>query len=460
MAQRGTLADTTAKWKDYALYVLRHQSQLHTAILGAVLAAVAYKLLALPGAARLPGAGLALFAAVVGAYEAWEHLQRYRFAGHAHIKPLAQVEIGADTKIAPDALQPSPGQRAMGFTGRYTGANRVFCSDRLDADLLERDWSILVDQDRLGRVRRLVREHREHGLAYLTALLRDAGRNGALLVNEDKLCLADELSAQVVHCHRAGYFDSLCTNNASMVSLVEGHRISHPYTPDSTLYPVAHGVEGYYLQDLHEADLCNGIGVSTLAITADRCFVLGQQTRKNVQSPGMLICTASGSCDYADLNAASLRRTLVGAMERELAEECHARGGRGLPPSAGGLAAETRIIGFFRWLQRGGKPEFIGISRLRVDARVLAPDGFEVAGIVGQTHAGEPVRRRNQFPVPTLADLPRAIADIRHLFEGDETVQPLRPALPLRRILDVLEHLHATRPQVLHEILYGEPSAP
>ncbi len=460
MAQRGTLRVTAAKWRDYTLYVLLHQSPLHTLMLAAVLAAVAYKLLALPGAARLPGTWLAVFAAAVGLFEGWEHLQRYRFAGHAKIKPLAQVEIGAETRVAPDALQPSPGQHAMGFAGRYTGADRVFSSDRLDADLLTRDWSIVVDPDRLGRVRRLVRKHHAHGLAYLTALLRDAGRNGALLVNEDKLCLADELETQVVHCHRAGYFDSLCTNNASMVSLVEGHRVSHPYTPDSTLFPVARGAQGYYLQDLHEADLCNGIGVSTLAITADRRLVLGQQTRRNVQSPGMLICTASGSCDYADLDAASLRRTVVRAMERELDEECLARGRHGLPLPAGGLAAETRIVGFFRWLQRGGKPEFVGLSRLRVDARVLAPDGFEVAGIVGQTRDGDPVRRPNQFPVPTLADLPQAIADIRRLFDGDDTVQPLRPALPLRRILDVLERLHATQPRLLHEILYGEPPAP
>jgi hypothetical protein len=65
----------------------------------------------------------------------------------------------------------------------------------------------------------------------------------------------------------------------------------------------------------------------------------------------------------ADLMAAgdhaSLQDVLVHGMQRELCEET----GIGLDD-----VLETRVIGFGRWLERGAKPEFFAVTRLKIPA--------------------------------------------------------------------------------------------
>ena len=343
----------------------------------------------------------------------------------------------------------------MGFAPRYSGADRVFVSESLDHELLSRDWRISVDSEKPARVAALVRKHRDHALAFLAVQLRGTLKTGALLVNEDKLCLGDELSGDSVRGYRGGYFDSLCTNEACTAILTSGHRSSRPYQ-GHPLFPLAVDVAGYFLEDLHEADVNNHIGVSTLAVTADRHILVWQQTPKNIQDPGKIISTGSGSCDFSDLKLSSLRQTIVGAMERELREESKVHVPARAAVERERFVRSTSVIGFFRWLQRGGKPEFVGISQLSVDLAALRPDGFEVAAITGYTLAGDPVKLANAFPVRTLDEVPHAIADIRRLFEGSEALKPIPVSLPLRRILDVLELLHRTDRDKLRVVLYGD----
>lgn len=454
MPTRGALSDNGRKWRDYAWYLVRRQSGRSTAFLGIVAGVLVYKLSGLPSAEQLSTFVVTGVVALVGAVEAWEHWQRFRFAERAEIRRTCTVDVGGSTQVHLDHLQPSRRQRALGFGTAYAGADRIIASDALDRALLERDWRVEPDTGKPQRVRALVRQHREHALAFLAALMARTRTTGALLINEDKLCLDDELeNDHVVRCHRGNYFDSLCTNEASTAVLEQGGRQSRPFH-GRTLYPLARDVDGYYLEDLNEADVDNHIGVSTLAITRDRHFVIWQQSDRNLQSPGTIISTGSGSCDYADLQPASLLRTVCGAMERELREECSKRSGlpRGAAPD--GLV-QTRVIGFFRWLQRGGKPEFIGVSRLALNVADMRPDGFEVGAIIGRTATGEQVKLQNCFAVPSLDDVVPAIQDIRRLLAGGGGIEPLPMSLPLRRILDVLEELHRSNPHALDDILYG-----
>jgi len=118
---------------------------------------------------------------------------------------------------------------------------------------------------------------------------------------------------------------------------------------------------GGRIRDLSQSWLANVIGISTLAITADRQLLIVRQTPHNTESGDRLAPSGSGSVDAVDLaDAADLRSLVVGAMERELREEC-------CLPARTPLA--TRLTGFARWLERGGKPEFYAVTRVGITAR-------------------------------------------------------------------------------------------
>lgn len=57
-----------------------------------------------------------------------------------------------------------------------------------------------------------------------------------------------------------------------------------------------------------------------------------------------------------------LHTAVIAGMERELREET------GLLP---GEIVSTRLTGFARWMERGAKPEFFGITALSVDGATL-----------------------------------------------------------------------------------------
>ena len=125
------------------------------------------------------------------------------------------------------------------------------------------------------------------------------------------------------------------------------------------------GTPGGHLRTLAESALANAIGVSTLAVTADGAFVLVRQSRLNVTSPMLLAPSGSGSLDPRDLGrrTATLQDILRRGMHRELREEMAIR----LDEIKG-----TTVTGFARWLDRGAKPEFFGLTRLLVTGDDLA----------------------------------------------------------------------------------------
>jgi hypothetical protein len=164
-----------------------------------------------------------------------------------------------------------------------------------------------------------------------------------------------------IELHTARFFDSQCSNDLCAL------RITHRDTgvecdPRRSLLAAPEG----HLRTLAESALANAIGVSTLAVTADGAFVLARQSRLNVASPMLLAPSGSGSLDPRDLGrrrTAPLQDILRRGMHRELREETAIR-----PDEIKG----TTVAGFARWLDRGGKPEFFGLTQLSVTEDDLA----------------------------------------------------------------------------------------
>ncbi len=130
------------------------------------------------------------------------------------------------------------------------------------------------------------------------------------------------------------------------------------------------GNGGYSLTRFENNSLSNQIGASTLAFTSDGFLLLVEQTKENLQSPGRLVPSASGSLDWADIGGkmqGDLLEVIRIGAGRELVEECglHALGhARHQRP----IKFNMIVYAYGRYMvDRGGKPEFFCLARL--DAR-------------------------------------------------------------------------------------------
>ncbi len=155
------------------------------------------------------------------------------------------------------------------------------------------------------------------------------------------------------------YYALLCSNYLFGWRVLD--RATGALNLDGSLLP--YGEDGRLLP-LSQSRLANVIGVSTLALTTDRRLVLAWQQPEGEAGPGGLAAPAgSGSVDLIDVDdtppGALFTDFISSAMRRELMEESH------LNPDQLG---KTRVLGYFRWLNRGGKPEYVGLTELAVSS--------------------------------------------------------------------------------------------
>jgi hypothetical protein len=172
--------------------------------------------------------------------------------------------------------------------------------------------------------------------------------------------------APPVRLHIARFFDAQCSNE--MCTLRITHRqTGEQFDPRHALLTDSSG----HLNTLAESTLADCIGISTIAVTADGALVTVRQTSRNIASALLLAPSGSGSLDPRDLEDASpgngsartLQDIVCHGMERELCEET------GIRPEE---IRRTRVTGFARWLERGAKPEFFGLTELTATASDLA----------------------------------------------------------------------------------------
>src|SRR4051812_35605749 len=113
------------------------------------------------------------------------------------------------------------------------------------------------------------------------------------------------------------------------------------------------------LLSLEKNKLANPIGVSTLAFTDDGKLVLVLQDNKAHSSGNKYAPAGSGSSDHQDLKILRRRREplqdfIARGMRRELREECRLQERE---------LGETLLLGYFRWINKGAKPEYVGVTR-------------------------------------------------------------------------------------------------
>jgi hypothetical protein len=195
----------------------------------------------------------------------------------------------------------------------------------------------------------------------------------AHLFDSKKVRLKSDLTLESLQLNKpvrvqpTNYELSLCTNEMAsqeIWSLRTGQRAF-----DGVSLMAHDGV----LYDFSDSPCSNHIGVSTLAITLDACVVVPLQPEQSAYNGNLLVPSGSGSADWADFTQTgkTLQQLLTLAAERELIEECGLQG-------VSDLQMATRIIGFARLVNRGGKPEFFGVSFLSVLSSALQSSKVEL----------------------------------------------------------------------------------
>ncbi|MET8910522.1 hypothetical protein [Micromonospora sp. NPDC004551] len=198
-----------------------------------------------------------------------------------------------------------------------------------------------------------------HSAAILAARVRRGTTFNGRLVRQDDELTPELLRSGEVRLSGTDYYSLICSNYLFGWRVVD--RRTGTVHLDGSRLPYA---EDGRLLTLSESRLANVIGVSTLAVTSDRKLVLGwQQPKAAVSGGGLAAPAGSGSVDLTDVHDRPPGETFVeflaAAMRRELMEESH------LAPHQLG---RTWVLGYFRWLNRGAKPEYVGLTMLDVSS--------------------------------------------------------------------------------------------
>lgn len=233
---------------------------------------------------------------------------------------------------------------------------------------------------------------------------------GYQFINESKLGISGRLdpTKDCVEVHKTCYFDSYLTNiipGKHLVRLVDGKVVADtekfmPYNQDRILLDC-------WSEALRNNYRANQVGISALLILPDGRIVFWRQNHFVLSDSGKIVTSGSGSVDWEDCkhfmtDPDGFRKAITRAMQREIWEESYSSEGR-ISEKDFINNTETRIIGHFRWLQKSGKYEFVGITRFLQELRgcnAPKPCNMEVVATASPKifTIGDALR---SFPVPS-----------------------------------------------------------
>lgn len=250
---------------------------------------------------------------------------------------------------------------------------------------------------------------------YLSTYLHRSGDQS--FFNEQKISLRTELMPRMKAAiiGRTGYITGALTNDACTKKIFRtGSGDEILYSDLTAMFPLEQRQGREVMLGLTESNLSNHIGTSTIGLIRQNdesvIALLPIQGKRAARNVGKLVPTGSGSCDWKDV-ARSKSKDLLSVVaygaSRELCEEHKLVKKK---QSAGLLAKVTKtiqlktmVLGYYRWLDFGGKPEFCSISIFRLPSiQDLSRDKDELAGQKGEV----------QRSVGSIEDLEKFCVDV------------------------------------------------
>jgi hypothetical protein len=176
--------------------------------------------------------------------------------------------------------------------------------------------------------------------------------------NDKKLCMASELTCSGnkwrVNLRKGCYYNHYVTNGIYNHYLVDNKTGTQFWSPYNALH--------YPIMPLENSILSNHIGVSTILVTSDDVIYTHVQNSAVAFNRKKIVPSGSGSVDYSDLAGhTDFKQIIIHSAERELKEETMVDVDK---LRQEGIQVNTRIIGFYRDLSRGGKPEFCCLTQI------------------------------------------------------------------------------------------------
>ena len=249
------------------------------------------------------------------------------------------------------------------YITHHINGDLTLSSSELDQYLWSNSFTVEVDTDKPKRVREFIKRNKSLLLPFLEFKHNESLKDNKYFFNQDKLGLSSDFvkGSNTVRVHKGTYFDSFLTNEACISTLTrecDGIETNNA----TSLFPCKCNKEDsqYYLEDIATSRMNNHVGVSTVAFTEDNYCVIRVQNSRTQYNNGKYVPTGSGSCDWTDLTGNNFNETICNAMQRELCEENFEK----FSIHNTKLVGTTKILGYFRWLTRCGKPEFVGITKL------------------------------------------------------------------------------------------------
>lgn len=333
-------------------------------------------------------------------------------------------------------VKPGEKERGEGFIQVEIPGNKadlIFASSRVNRYIQTTPLSIALSEAKRKHIAKYIQTHREILLQYLNHYFFTSLHSNLQFTNDRKLCLSKDIRLDTKHviCHTGGYYDSFVTNQVSGTTLIIKDKVHTTITTEH-IFPSREDEEGNrYLYDISSSQMNDHLGCSTIGFTKDFYILVWVQGSTTQFSKDLLIPTGSGSSNFYDLRNSNLQKTVIRTMERELMEETQA------DKSVDNSLNKTIILGFYRWVTRGGKPEFTGITKLPGTADLYKPDPKEA-----RTERSASFK----FPVKSIDELPKAIEQIlskKHL------------STPLYMCLYQLEEMYKNHKEELKEFLFS-----
>ncbi|UWG95562.1 hypothetical protein LPY66_11590 [Dehalobacter sp. DCM] len=289
--------------------------------------------------------------------------------------------VGLDenrVKIDFEKINISEKEKELGFENVIAVENGAFVSKDLNTYLqTANEPGCCIENIKSKHVQDYIDRNFQTTFLFIKCRLQNANAGRKNFYNQKKLCLAKDIEPGAPIVFSKGcYYNTHATNKTYFSFLYDndGQEIFSPLYRDY----------GDNIPSISASVMSDEIGISTIGITTDGYIVVLRQNIKANASPGLLVPTGSGSADWSDYTSGGFFQTIIAATNRELYEEV------GKPKSFNAQSiAKTKIIGFFRWINMGGKPEFLSISKLNIGLNQIVPNKDEQMPMIISKYIGD-----------------------------------------------------------------------